>query len=180
MPFVTGVIPSILVAAMETSLRPATSADREAIWQIFRAVIEPGDTFAFDPAMSREDGLAFWLQPAAHVYVAERGGAVIGSYFIRPNQPGLGAHVANAGYMVAPSARGTGVGRAMGEHSLVEARRLGFRAMQFNFVVSTNESAVKLWQRLGFAIVATLPEAFRHKSRGYVDAYVMYRSLLDG
>jgi len=164
---------------MKTVIRSAASADHEAIWQIFRAVIEPGDTFAFDPAMSREAGIAFWLQPSAHVYVAERGAEVIGSYFVRPNQPGLGAHVSNAGYMVAPSARGLGVGRAMGEHSLVEARRLGFRAMQFNFVVSTNEPAVKLWQQLGFAIVATLPGAFRHKTRGYVDAYVMYRSLLD-
>jgi len=104
---------------------------------------------------------------------------VVGSYVLRPNRPGLGAHVSNASFIVARSARGLGVGRAMGEHCLSEARRLGFRAMQFNFVVSTNESAVHLWQQLGFKIVGTLPGAFRHSQKGYVDVYVMFRSLLD-
>ena len=109
--------------------------------------------------------------------MAEQDGKIIGSYILRKNRPGLGDHVANAGFMVDPSARGLGVGRAMGEHCLNEARRLGFRAMQFNFVVSTNESAVHLWKELGFEIVGTLPGAFRHATKGYVDAYVMFRLL---
>ena len=104
---------------------------------------------------------------------------VVGSYVLRPNRPGLGAHVSNASFIVAKSARGVGVGRTMGEHCLTEARRLGFRAMQFNSVVSTNESAVHLWQELGFKIVGTLPGAFRHSQKGYVDVYVMFRSLVD-
>ena len=158
-------------------LRPASHADRDAIWEIFRVVVASGDTYTFDPDTSREDALGYWLQPANHCYVAEHEGTVVGTYVLRANQVGLGSHVANAGFMVAPSARGIGVGRAMGEHCLAEARRQGFRAMQFNFVVSTNESAVRLWQRLGFEIVGTLPGAFRHATKGYVAAYVMYRSL---
>jgi ribosomal protein S18 acetylase RimI-like enzyme len=109
--------------------------------------------------------------------VAESGGQVVGTYILKPNQPALGSHVANAAFMVSPAARGLGVGKRMGEHCLVEARRLGFRAMQFNFVVSTNEAAVRLWQQLGFEIIGTLPEAFRHSQRGFVDAYVMFRTL---
>ena len=129
--------------------------------------------------MPREEALAFWFKPGTHVSVVEQGGVVAGSYYVRPNQPALGAHVANAGYMVAAAARGLGLGRAMGEHSLVEARRLGFRAMQFNFVVSTNETAVRLWLDLGFKIVGTLPGAFHHPTRGFVDVYVMFRSLAE-
>jgi len=159
------------------NIRPATDADRDAIWNIFQDVVAAGDTFAFDPNTSREDALAYWFRTDTHTYVAEREGQIVGSYILRPNQPALGSHVANAGFMVASSARGLGVGRAMGEHCLTEARRLGFRAMQFNFVVSTNESAVYLWQDLGFKIVGTLPGAFRHSEKGYVDVYVMFRSL---
>jgi L-amino acid N-acyltransferase YncA len=159
------------------NIRPATGTDRDAIWNIFHAVVAAGDTFAFDPDTSREDALAYWFRTDTHTYVAEREGKIIGSYILNPNQPALGSHVANAGFMVAPAARGLGVGRAMGEHCLTEARRLGFRAMQFNFVVSTNESAVHLWQDLGFKIAGTLPDAFRHSEKGYVDVYVMFRSL---
>ncbi|MCA1659555.1 MAG: GNAT family N-acetyltransferase, partial [Verrucomicrobiaceae bacterium] len=121
--------------------------------------------------------LAFWCAGDAATFVAVQDGKVIGSYLLRPNQPGLGDHVANAGYMVDPGARGLGVGRAMGVHSLAEARRRGYRAMQFNFVVSTNESAVHLWRQLGFNIVGTLPRVFRHAQKGFVDAYVMFRLL---
>lgn len=159
------------------TLRPATRADDEAIWEIFRAVTAPGDAFVFDPQMPREEALAYWFHAENHVYVAESEGRVVGSYLIKANQPGLGAHVANASYMVSPSARGLGVGRHMGEHSLHEARRLGFRAMQFNIVVSTNEAAVQLWKSLGFRIVGTLPGVFRHAQLGFVDAYVMFREL---
>ena len=165
-------------------------------------MIAAGDTYAFDPGMSREEALVYWFGASTHTYVAEQraesvGEAVsfpgtatpsptvavknrpiVGTYILRPNQAGPGAHVANAAYMVAQEARGLGVGRRMGEHSLTEARRLGFRAVQFNFVVSTNASAIHVWQQLGFKIVGTLPGAFRHPRAGYVDVYVMFRSLL--
>jgi len=159
------------------NLRPATTADEDAIWNIFRDVIAPGDTYVFDPEMPRDAALAYWFRSDTYTYVAESNGRIVGSYILKPNQPALGSHVANAGFMVSPSARGLGVGRRMGEHCLAEARRLGFRAMQFNFVVSTNEPAIRLWQQLGFRIVGTLPGAFRHSQRGFVDAYVMFRTL---
>jgi L-amino acid N-acyltransferase YncA len=161
------------------NIRPATEADRDAIWNIFHEIVADGDTYAFDPKMSREGALAYWFRADTHTYVAENKGHIVGTYILRTNQPGPGSHVANAAFMVAPDARGLGVGRRMGEHSLTEARRLGFRAMQFNFVVSTNTSAVRLWQQLGFKIVGTLPGAFRHARTDYVDVYVMFRSLLD-
>jgi ribosomal protein S18 acetylase RimI-like enzyme len=164
-------------AASPLLLRSATDADSDAIWDIFRVVVAAGDTYAFDPDTSRSDALAYWMQPANHCHVAEHRRTVVGTYILKANQPGLGSHVANAAFMVAPAARGMGVGQAMGEHCLAEARRQGFRAMQFNFVVSSNEPAVRLWQRLGFEIVGTLPRAFRHATKSYVDAYVMYRSL---
>ena len=160
-------------------IRPAISTDRDAIWNIFHSVVATGDTYVFDSETSREEALAYWFRADTHTYVAEQNGQIVGSYILRPNQPVLGSHVANAGFMVAPNGRGLGVGRAMGEHCLTEALRLGFRAMQFNFVVSTNESAVHLWLDLGFKIVGTLPGAFRHSEKGYVDVYVMFRSLID-
>ena len=160
------------------NIRPAINSDRDAIWTIFRDVIASADAYAFDPQMPRQDALAYWFRSDAHTYVAESYGRVVGTYILRANQLGPGSHVANAAFMVPPDAQGQGIGRAMGEHCLKEARRLGFRAMQFNFVVSTNESAIRLWQRLGFEIVGTLPEAFRHPEMGYVDVHVMFRSLL--
>ena len=162
------------------TIRPATPADEDAIWEIFRAVLAGGDTFVFDPQMPRDEALAYWFRADTYTYVAEHNGRIVGTYILKPNQPGLGSHVANAGFMVSPAARGLGVGRRMGEHCVTEARRLGFRAMQFNFVVSTNAPAVHLWQQLGFRIVGTLPGVFRHAERGFVDAYVMFRALDDG
>ncbi|MEY2576784.1 MAG: hypothetical protein QOF80_2271 [Verrucomicrobiota bacterium] len=159
------------------AIRAATDADCDAIWEIFRATVAPGDAFVYDPNTPREEAEAYWFAKGTRTYVAEQDGKVAGSYILRANRPGLGDHVANAGFMVAPEGRGFGVGRAMGEHALAEARRLGYRAMQFNFVISTNESAVHLWQQLGFEIVGTLPGAFRHARKGFVDAYVMFRSL---
>lgn len=158
-------------------IRQATASDSDSIWEIFHAVVARGDAYTFDPKIGRDEGLGYWLHPINWCYVAEREGRVVGTYILRANQPGLGAHVANAAFMVSPGARGVGVGQSMGEHSLSEARRLGFRAMQFNFVVSTNEPAVRLWQKLGFRIVGTLPAAFRHRENGFVDAYVMFCSL---
>jgi ribosomal protein S18 acetylase RimI-like enzyme len=162
---------------------PATKSDRDAIWEIFHDVVAAGDTYALDPNISREDALAYWFTPDTHTYVAE-GDAVgarqiLGTYILRPNQSGGGSHVANAGFMVSARARGQGIGRAMAEHCLREARRFGFRAMQFNYVISTNAAAIRLWQDLGFEIVGTLASAFRHPDQGYVDVYVMYRSLLE-
>lgn len=159
-------------------IREATAANRDAIWDIFREVVAARDTYAFDPGIPRQDALGYWFQANTRTYIAESSGRIVGTYILRPNQSGGGSHVANAAFMVAPVARGRGIGRAMAEHCLTEGRRLGFRAMQFNFVVSTNDPAVGLWQKLGFKIVGTLPGAFRHPEKGYVDVYVMFRSLL--
>jgi L-amino acid N-acyltransferase YncA len=159
-------------------IRAAIKADCDAIWKIFHEIVSMGDTYAFDPKMSREEALAYWFPSDAHTYVAEKDGSIVGTYILRPNQRGPGSHVANAAFMVAPDARALGVGRRMAEHCLTEARGMGFRAMQFNFVVSTNTPAIHLWKQLGFNIVGTLPGAFRHPEKGYVDVYVMYRSLV--
>lgn len=159
------------------NIRPAIDSDRDTIWKIFHEVIAAGDTYPIDPEMSREDAFAYWFQTGASAFVAEKDGQIVGIYTLHSNQSGGGAHVANAAFMVPVVARGQGIGRAMGEHCLREARRLGFRAIQFNFVVSTNDSAVKLWQALGMKIVGTLPGAFRHPEKGYVDVYVMFQSL---
>jgi GNAT superfamily N-acetyltransferase len=140
-------------------------------------VVAAADAYAYPPGTTEKAARAIWFSESFHVYVAEQDGRIIGTYKLGSNQPGQGSHVANAGYMVSPEFRGRSVGRRMCEHSLQEARRLGFRAMQFNFVVSTNEPAVRLWQRCGFSIVGTVPQAFRHPARGLVDVYVMHRFL---
>jgi L-amino acid N-acyltransferase YncA len=159
------------------TIRPASDDDHDAIWNIFHEVVATGDTYAFDPQISRAEALAYWFGTKTSSYVAEKAEKILGTYILKPNQPGAGSHVANAAFMVGANARGHGVGRAMAEHCLSEARRLGFRAMQFNFVVSTNESAIRLWRQLGFQTVGTLPGAFRHAKKGYVDVYVMFRAL---
>ena len=162
----------------DLNIRSTTASDQDAIWGIFREVIVAGETYPLNKDISRKDALAYWFQRDAHVYVAEKGGETVGSYTVHRNQSGGGDHVANAAFIVAASGRGQGIGRAMGEHCLNEAQRLGFRAMQFNFVVSTNASAVKLWQDLGMKIVGTLPGAFKHPNLGFVDVYVMYQTLI--
>jgi L-amino acid N-acyltransferase YncA len=159
------------------TIREASEHDGDAVWDIFHEVVARGDTYVFEPETPRDEALAYWFHPGTRTYVAESDGRLVGTYLLRPNRPGLGSHVSNAAFMVSPSCRGLGIGRAMGEHCLDEARRLGYRAMQFNFVVSTNETAVKLWERLGFKVVGTLPGAFRHRNLGFVDAYVMFRTL---
>ncbi len=169
--------PDPTTATAALTIRAAADTDRDAIWEIFRATVAPGDAFVYHPNTPREEAMAYWFANGTRTYAAEEDEKVIGSYILRPNRPGLGDHVANAGFMVAPAARRLGVGWAMGEHALNEARRLGYRAMQFNFVISTNEWAVHLWQQLGFQIVGTLPGAFRHAQKGFVDAYVMFRLL---
>ena len=159
------------------NIRLAEERDQDAMWEIFHEVVSAGETWVFDADTPRSFMIDYWFHPGTRSYVAEKDDGVLGMYLLRPNQPGHGSHVANAGYMVASSSRGLGVGEAMGEHSIQEARRLGFRAIQFNYVVSTNEAAVRLWKKIGFEIVGTLPGAFAHSSLGYVDVYVMFRGL---
>jgi L-amino acid N-acyltransferase YncA len=158
-------------------IRPATGSDRDAIWAIIGPVIATGETYALDRDMSREAALVYWIAPDRETFVAEDGGRIVGTYYIRANQAGGGRHVCNCAYITAQDASGKGVARQMHAHSLDIARARGFRAMQFNFVISSNERAVRLWQSLGFDIVGRLPLAFESPSKGPVDALVMYRSL---
>lgn len=158
-------------------IRPAAALDRAAIWAILEPVIRAGETYALPRDLAEADALAFWLAPGHEVHVVETDGQIVGTYFLRANHDGGGAHVANCGYMTASGNSGRGVGRAMCAHSLDRARAREFRAVQFNFVVSTNDRAVRLWQQFGFEIAGRLPGAFHHPTQGYVDAYVMYRSL---
>ena len=160
------------------TIRRATNTDADAIWRIFHAVVARGDTYTFLPDTHRDDAIAYFMGPGIASWVIEdANGRIIGMYKLIPNHGGLGSHVANASFMVDPAAQGSGAGRAMGEHCLDQARRAGYEAMQFNFVVSTNTAAVELWKKLGFQIVGTLPKAFRHTTLGKVDAYVMFRKL---
>jgi L-amino acid N-acyltransferase YncA len=158
-------------------VRPARASDDDAIWDIIGPTIAAGETYVLPRDMSRAAALAYWRSPAHEVFVAEQDGKVVGTYYLRPNQQGGGSHVANCGYMTALAATGRGVARAMCPHSLELARARGFHAMQFNFVVATNERAVVLWQSFGFDIVGRLPQAFAHPRLGLVDALVMYRLL---
>ena len=149
----------------------------ERIWPILESTIRDGDVYALPRDMTLDAARAYWFAPGNHVFVATEGGAVVGSYYVRANAQGGGAHVANAGFVTAPTARGRGVARAMGEHALAHAKALGFQAMQFNFVVAANASAVHLWRSLGFAVVGTLPRAFALPSGQFSDVFVMYRAL---
>lgn len=158
-------------------IRPASPNDSDSIWASLEPVIRAGETYTLPADMSREEVLAYWISPGHEVFVAEEGGNLLGTYFLRANQRGGGSHVANCGYVTAPWAQGRGVARALCAHSLDHARARGFRAMQFNFVISSNERAVRLWQSFGFEIVGRLPGAFHHPSLGFVDALVMYRVL---
>ena len=159
------------------NIRKAEARDAAAIAEIILPTIREGATYTLDPNLSEQAALAYWMGPDKETFIAEQQGAILGTYYIRPNQAGGGRHVCNCGYMTASAATGRGVARRMCEHSLEHARSQGYRAMQFNFVVSTNDRAVKLWQSLGFEIVGRLPSAFKHPSAGYVDAFVMYRQL---
>ncbi|HEX3442132.1 MAG TPA: N-acetyltransferase [Pseudolabrys sp.] len=162
---------------MDTAIRPATSTDDDAIWRILEPVFRAGETYPIPRDISRADALAYWRTPGHSVFIAEQDGAIAGTYYLRANNKGGGAHVANCGYMTAQGHTGRGVARAMCMHSLATARARGFRAMQFNFVISTNERAVRLWQSCGFMTVGQLPGAFEHPAHGPVDAYVMYLAL---
>lgn len=159
------------------NIREARTEDWPAIWPIFHEVVNAGDTYAYDPHTSKEQGEKIWLQTPRQTWVVESGGKILATYYLKTNQAGPGSHVCNCGYMVASSARGQGLAARMCEHSLQQARALGYQAMQFNFVASSNSAAVHLWSKLGFATVGRLPGAFRHPSLGYVDALVMYQVL---
>lgn len=159
-------------------IHPYTTPYADVLWSILKPAFRAGDTYTVDPEISRDDGLAFWTAPEKTVFMAGTHPA-LGSYYIKPNQGGGGAHVCNCGFVTSPDSRGQGVASAMLAHALQEAVAQGYHAMQFNFVVSSNTGAIRLWERVGFDTVGRLPMAFRHPEQGYVDALVMYKTLKD-
>ena len=160
-------------------IKLAQDDDFEKIWPIIHEVLKKGDSYPCAADTTKAEAFQIWMKYPQATYIAISESEILGTYYIKANQPGLGSHVCNAGYMVASRARGKGIGRAMCNHSLTEARKLGFKAMQYNLVVSTNQGAVKLWRDLGFEIIGTLPKAFKHSKKGLVDAFVMYQWLDD-
>jgi L-amino acid N-acyltransferase YncA len=158
-------------------IREATGEDFEQIWPFFREIVAAGETYAYPRDITQEEARKIWIDAPRKTFVVEEGGRILGSYIIRTNALGPGDHVCNCGYMVSSAARGGGLATAMCEHSQGVARALGYKAMQFNFVVSSNEGAVRLWSKLGFATVGRVPRAFHHHTKGYVDALVMYKWL---
>ncbi|MFU8825399.1 GNAT family N-acetyltransferase [Yoonia sp.] len=159
------------------TIRQAVADDFDTLWPVLRDVFRAGTTYAVDPAISRDAAFAYWMQQPAATYVALLDDVIVGTYYIRTNQPGGGAHICNCGYIVSPAARGQGLAAQMCLHSQDVARAMGYLAMQFNFVLASNAGAVRLWHRLGFATVGTIPNAFRHPDQGFVAAYVMYKAL---
>lgn len=159
------------------NIRQATEADFDQIWPIFHEIAAAGDTYAYPRDATKEQAFQIWIGTPRRTYVVEENGKVTGTYYIKTNQAGPGDHVCNCGYMVSSVARGRGLATVMCEHSQEVAKELGYKAMQFNCVVATNEGAVRLWDRLGFTTAGRLPGAFHHPSEGYVDALVMYKWL---
>jgi len=168
-----------VMAQQVVTIRAVRDTDADVLWRILRDVIRAGDTYAIDPGLTRDRVLDLWTVLPRAAFVAERDGRILGSYYIKSNHQGGGAHVCNCGYVTAPEARGQGIAEAMCVHSQDEARRLGYLAMQFNCVVETNTGALRIWERLGFQTVGRLPRAFRHPEAGLVDAFVMYKWLAD-
>lgn len=158
-------------------ITPATSADEERIWALLQPVFSAGDTYAVDPLIDREAAIAYWMEADKTAFILRIEGQAVGTYYIRPNQPGGGAHICNCGFITAPSARGKGVARRMLDHALIEAKQQGYRAMQFNFVLASNQRALAIWQRNGFVTIGRIPQAFLHPKQGYVDALILHRSL---
>ena len=172
---------SLTTSRSPLQIRPYEPADWPAVWALLEPVFRAGETFPHDPAISEAEAQVAWVEHSQAVMVAmDPAGAVVATYYLRPNSLALGARVANAGYVVAEHCRRQGIGSRLCQHSLQAARRLGFRAMQFNLVVSTNTVGIHCWQRNGFQVVGTLPGAFRHRQLGYVDALVMIQGLVEG
>ncbi len=159
------------------TIRESVKEDFDSIWPIFREIVEAGETYAYAVDTTKEQAFQIWIEAPKKTYVFEDKGRIVGTYFLKTNQAGPGSHVCNCGYMVASTARGRGLATAMCEHSQKVARALGYKAMQFNFVASSNAGAVRLWGKLGFETVGCLPKAFNHPTLGYVDAIVMYKWL---
>ncbi|KNC66058.1 GNAT family N-acetyltransferase [Pseudoalteromonas ardens] len=158
-------------------IRIMTQNDFQHFWPTFKEIIEQQETYAFDPDMSQQQAYALWCQKVDNAYVMAEGDEILGSYYLKANAMGPSNHICNCGYMVAPQARGKGVARTLCEHSQSEAIKLGYRAMQFNSVVASNQVAVQLWQRLGYQIIGTIPKAYRHPRLGFVDSHIMYKWL---
>ena len=161
------------------NIRKATPQDFAGIWEIFSQVIASGDTYAHLPNTTKEEAFEYWMALGTHTYVALTNNNIIGAYYLRSNQPGLGSHIANAAYIVHPNHQGQGVGNKLAMHSLEEAKKLKFIAIQFNLVVSTNQVAVNLWKKIGFEIIGKTPKGFKHATLGLVDTFIMYKSLTD-
>lgn len=160
-------------------IRSLEEKDWPDVWCFMEPVIRAGETYPYAQDMDSTAAHQMWIDATHAAYVAEdEAGNILGTYYIKPNQPTLGAHVANCGYMVAEKARGRGIASMMCAHSQEEAVRLGYRAMQYNLVVKTNEPSVHLWKKMGFDVVGTLPGAFKHATHGYVDAYLMFKTLV--
>ena len=158
-------------------IRKAIDTDLDQVWEIFSQVIATGDTYVFSPDTPKADLTKHWFADYMHTFVAEENGNILGTYIIKPNHIDLGDHIANCSYMVSQAAQGKGVGKKMCEHSIQFAKEKEFKAIQFNIVVSTNEGAVRLWEKYGFRVIGTTPNGFRHKQLGYVDTYIMYKAL---
>lgn len=161
-------------------IRLATTADFDQIWPIFHSIAKAGETYAYERDISQPQAFQLWMVTPRQTYVCEENGQILGTYYLKTNHAGPGSHVCNCGYMVAETARGRGIASDMCQHSQQVALELGYQAMQFNFVASSNEGAVRLWQKLGFAIVGSLPQAFHHPTMGYIDALVLYKWLKAG
>ncbi|GAA0858361.1 N-acetyltransferase [Aliiglaciecola litoralis] len=159
------------------NIREATKEDWDLIWPIFHEIVNAGQTYAYDTNTTKDQAKKIWSEAPNKTFVFEEGGAILGTYYLKTNQAGPGSHVCNCGYMVSSQARGRGLATSMCQHSQKMALELGYKAMQFNFVASSNEGAVRLWNKLGFDTVGILPKAFNHPIQGYIDALVMYKWL---
>lgn len=160
-------------------ISPASEADFDEIWKIFQPILQAGGTYVYSPDTSKAQAYSIWYDLTFQTYLAKVDGEVVGAYVIRPGHRDLGSHICNAAYIITNKYRGKGYGEAMGLHSIEQAKKLGYRAMQFNYVVSTNKTAISLWNKIGFKIVGTIPTAYNHPEHGYVDIHIMHQSLLD-
>ncbi|AKP52876.1 MULTISPECIES: GNAT family N-acetyltransferase [Cyclobacterium] len=158
-------------------IRKATREDYNAVWKIFSEVIKTGDTYVFSPETSKENIQKHWFSDYMNTFVFEENNEILGTYIIKPNQIDLGNHIANCSYMVSPNSQGKSIGKQLCEHSLEFAKESNFKAIQFNIVVSTNKTAIKLWEKYGFKIIGTTPNGFRHLKLGFVDTHIMYKPL---